>query len=217
MPDRDQVRRAQAERLRFLLAIYDREDRGEQWPDVQDLVADLGMDPTDWARIQRITEPLTQDGLIQGPRTAEHGIVKARLLPAGRAAVEAHVVRDTPPERAARASIGSIRIDGSGNIINLPQHSPGAQQSAQFTAYELREIRRWVQDVESRVEVHGVQGDDLADVQQNAAELRQELDRPAPDQGKISALGQAILRILEGTAGNLASMGLVEAGQDLFS
>jgi len=218
MPDLERVKAAQELRLRFLYAVWDREDAGETMPDTRDLMRDIGItDPDgDWNLILRITDPLRADDMITGISTDQHGLVKISLTPAGRRLVEDRV---TEADRVqAPASVGDVKIEGSGNVVQLAQHSPGAHLAADvhYESYDLRKIAKWAGDVDGRLEAHGLQPEDNAEVRARIKELRAELDRPEPDHSKIRRLGRHIVRVLAQTEASLASAGLIEAGQALF-
>jgi hypothetical protein len=215
MPSEEQIRRAQEQRFRFLAAIYDREERGERYPDAGVIAAEIGVDAEDWTAIQGVTEPLRQAGLIDGSHTAELGLVTVGLTTPGRTFVEDRLTGNGE-HKPASARVGDISIGGTGHTLNLAQFSPGAQQSAQFTSYDLRKISEWADDVDRRAPDHGLQPEDLDEVRQQVVELRKELDKLEPDHAKLRFVGRLILRILGSTSGSLASMGLIEAGQSLF-
>jgi hypothetical protein len=217
MPDIERVRQAQTQRLRFLNALYDREDNGEHMPHVQDIVDDMGsLDREDWTRIQGITGPLGRDGLIEGVDTAEVGLIRVRLRPEGRKLVEERIA-DGGPTTGGPASIGDVWIEGSGNTINVAQQSPGAHQAGPvFGAYDLRKMGEWADDVQARVSAHGLDAEDQAEVQCRIAELKAELAEQQPDHSKLARIGRFVIRVLEGGSASLVSGGLVAAGKAIF-
>jgi hypothetical protein len=145
LPEESQIREAQAQRLRFLNAIYDREQSGEQYPDTTDVAWDIGLDPDNWEPIQRITEALKADQLISGAET-DIGLLTAALTGPGRRLVETKSMGHEPTG-GSPASIGDVRNDGSGNVIQISQYSPGAQQ-AEISPFDKRAMLRWADDVE---------------------------------------------------------------------
>jgi hypothetical protein len=216
MPSEEQVRDAQASRLRFLNAAYDREDAGEHMPRADLIAVDAGMNADDWTAIERATEALRGDGLITGAGTAELGLVRVKVTPLGRRLVESKAAGHEPPS-GSPASIGDVRIDGSGNVITIQQHSPGATQQVEIAAYDKRKMLEWVDDVEARVADHGLTEVDEAEVREQVAELRRELEKANPDPVKVRAIGKLATRILTSTMAGLSTAGLIEAGQALFS
>lgn len=83
---------------RFLAALYSIEQGGRTLPGA-DVVADtVGLDGSRWDRIRAVTQPLRQEGLIDGPAAFGAGLIRVRLTAAGRHAVESGpVLRFTGP------------------------------------------------------------------------------------------------------------------------
>jgi hypothetical protein len=216
VPTEEQVRAVRVQRLRYLKAIYELELLGERFPEAVEVARDAGMSTLDWDAIKNVTEALEADELIEGSPSAELGLVTVGLTARGRRLVEEKAAGHEP-SGGSPASVGNIQIDGSDNIVNVQQHSPGAIQQAEITPYDRRRMLQWIEDVERRASSHGLPSEDLAEVQTELAELRAELDQEKPDPGKIRRIGKYVLRILGGAAGSLASAGLIEAGQALFS
>jgi hypothetical protein len=224
MPDPQTIRAEQERRLRFLFALYDREQDGEEFSRADQVAKDIGMDPGTWYPIGRITQALAADYLITGSEAAAelNGLYFVRLAGDGRRLVESKQAGHEPPG-GSPASIGGITISGSGNqtIFNIQQNSPEATQDAtqygEITAFDKRRILEWVAAVEQRAPSHGLSPDDLADVLQEVAELRAEVEKAEPDVSRLRRLGRSALRILGAGAGSLASNGLVVAGQEVFN
>lgn len=215
MPDIERVKAAQAERLRYLYATYDREDQGEDFPNVGDVMLDIGRPDATWEEAQRVVEPLAGDGMLDPVDTAS-GIAAARLSPTGRRLVEDRVT--DAGQVQAPASIGDVKIEGSGNVLNVQQHSPGAQQNTavHYESYHFRKIGQWLEDVERRAPYHGMPEQDAAEVAERVEELRGELAKPEPDHTLIQRVGRHIVRVLAATEASMASTGMVEAGRAVF-
>lgn len=216
MPSEDTVRNAKALRLRFLNALYDREQDGVHMPFTEEISKQIGVPAGDWHAIGQITGPLKDDGLIDGAATDQHGLIRVRLTGAGRRLVESKAMGNEPPE-GSPASVGNIRIAGDGNVINIAQHSANANLHAEITPFDKRQMLAWADDVERRAKNRqGMQPEDLEEIHQQVGELRSELDRTEPDPSKVRTIGKYIVRILSASAAGLVSGGLVETGKALF-
>jgi len=217
MPEPDEVRRAQETRQRFLFALYDRELLGEHLPGADLIARDIGVDGQDWLRIEGITDALRGDGYIGGAATAEVGLVSVRLTPKGRRFVE-EATTGQPPSESPSASVGMVEITGKGNVVNIQQHSPGASQFVEvnYTAGDVRRIRRWLDDVEDRAKTLGLPAEDLEEIHEEVHALRDELERAPRDDSRVRRIGRRLVRLIGRGAGSLASMGLFEAGKAIF-
>jgi hypothetical protein len=220
MPDQQTIRAEQERRLRFLYALYDREQAGEEYARADQVAKDIGMDPDNWYPIGRITQALAADYLIAGSEGGAelNGLLIVGLMGDGRRLVESKLAGHEPPG-GSPASVGNITIGGYGHqtVFNINQNSPGATQQGEITAFDKRRILAWAEDVERRAPSHGLRPDDLEDVLQEVAELRAEVEKDEPDASRLRRLGQRALRILGTGAGSLASSGLVAVGQEIFS
>ena len=222
MPSIEQVKAAQELRLRFLYAVYDRQEAGESLGrhaageslvDVAACMADIGYPEPDWGLFERVTKPLQTEGMIDGVDVFQRGLISVRLTGPGRRLVEDKVRGadrvDSP------ASIGDVQIEGSGNVLQLAQQSPGSQFDAQvhYENYDLRKIGEWADDVERRVGSHGLPPADEAEVLALVKDIKGELAQPEPDHSKVQKIGRLAVKILSRVAGSFATLGLVEAGK----
>jgi len=216
MPSDSQIRAVQTQRLNFLNAIWDRELAGQRYPYANDVAQDVGMDGGDWDAIKRVTETLKADQLIDGSPTAEHGLVTVGLTGSGRRVVESKLAGHEPTG-GSPASIGDVRVEGNQNVINIQQHSAGATQHVELTAFDKRKMLKWADDVNRRLASHGLADEEQIEVRNELDSLRNELSKHNPDPSSVHRIGKYVLRILASVPGSLASAGLIEVGKQLFS
>lgn len=160
---------------------------------------------------------LSADGLLDGIAAAEYGpLVLVELTPKGRWLVE-NKLGGHEPTGGSPVSIGNIRIDGSGNIINIQHSSPGAMQHSQITPHTTSRMCAWADDVERNAPSHGLPDEDLAEVLDEITQLRAELARENPEPTTVRRIGRHVLRILGNAAEGVATTGLIEAGSQIFN
>jgi hypothetical protein len=212
MSTEDDVRAERALRMKFLHAAYHRERAGEDRPGADKIAGEIGMAPDDWPAIKRVTQALEGDGLLEGFRAHGAGLVRVKLTPAGRRLVESKIAGTEPPG-GFPASVGDVRIDGSGNIVNIQQHSPDATQHVVMTPFDQRRLSTLLDDLDVRASVHGLTEDDLADVKEQSTLLREEVGQARPDTSKVRSAVKLLIRILKTAEGSLATLGLVEGFQ----
>jgi hypothetical protein len=130
-PDQQAIRAEQERRLRFLNALYDREQAGEEYSRAEQVAKDIGMDAEIWYPIGLITQALASDKLIDGKAGGAelNGLMILRLTGAGRRLVESKLAGHEPPG-GSPASVGNISVGGSGHqtVFNINQNSPAATQ-----------------------------------------------------------------------------------------
>jgi hypothetical protein len=112
--------------------------------------------------------------------------------------------------------VGGVSVNGTGNIVQLQQHSPGAHQHA-APAQAFSEIHSWADQVEQALPQTGLAQADLDEIRDQLTELRAELTQPAPSPSRLKALGRAVRRVLSDAKNAAAVASAIAAAAHLFT